>query len=233
MAISVVQSAAAVKWALNTSRNATLNGVAAGNSLIVLNAAANTGGTTDPSFAWDDGTSYTLASHKDADIAHRTVQVAYRHNVGANNYTVTGSHGVAGAVRGQFIFIEVSGLANAGPETMGTGGAEPFDGSDVAVSSSADTVVSGSYLHLAVCIAGIDPQDAGNLLTAPAGFTTLLLDTADINTDGAVYLGYRVNSSAQSPSYGTVGDMYYWAVATIPFAEAVSSVKRMLLLGAG
>ena len=198
----------------------TLNGVAAGSSLIVLVAGGNGGGTPGPDWVGNDGSAYTSASYKQASSGlAMEVSVLYRHNVSAGNYTVSISQSVPTVAR--CIFLEVAGLTNGAQDSArGNNSGKPFDGSTQTISSgSTGTLTNASSMVFGLAMTSDGAAGAG--FTTPSGYTSLDLSTSGSGNWQFCWKDVAA-TTAINLAFGTSANNYWWAASAVAFQIASS-----------
>lgn len=221
---SVVQSSTRLGFAGNASVNLTLNGVQAGNSIIVV--CAGYGDANGPTISANDGSAYSsIQGRRASSGSSATAAILWLHNVSAGNKTITVSTDSSALFRyGWARAMEVSGLANAAPNvTMpAASGANGANSNAPSTGNSAATTVANCFVVAALSVSG-GGTDAGIDTPATTGYTNWWV-SQDFNAEQAGAGDYKVVTAtgAQSAAWGTLSGSYPWAAALAAFEEASS-----------
>jgi hypothetical protein len=227
VSVSVVQNSAVVTGgSLGSSGHITLtlNGVSAGNTLILLvtysdssSNATRVGAITDTNNNnWNNG----VAGDAQATESHSSVTIYSAYNVAAGNTTVTvpnNSASTNGAIAA--VLIEITGVATSlvlDAATIGT--AE-------GASTGPVTAVGGTPTSTGdLQFVAMEVNNSGNTgLSTPAGWTSLGFSLSNFPAYGFAYIA--PGTSAQSPSYGTLNTGEQWAIATAAYRQAGTTVN--------
>lgn len=155
----------------STTVAATINGVAAGNTLVVQVGWDDPPGTTTCTVS--DGTAHTSLVAKQREATNNQAgQLFYRFNVAANNYTVTATFSTTSDSR-RIQVLEISGVTTTDPKDQATGQPQTTPGTTAdAVSSGATSATTNAKTF----VVGLS-QDVSQLapgtgtVTAGTGFT--------------------------------------------------------------
>lgn len=215
---TVVQSSTAVEFLGDAaSKNLSLTGVTAGNSIIVpVSLAVFT--STEPVISANDGSAYTedvAVWFSGAPSERKKVAIFRLHNVSAGSKTITVSFtGPAFAnVYGAMRAYEVGGLENAAPDkTMSATG----------TSSTPATSASGTLTQANNFVIGATMTQWSGI-DLPSGYTNLYLDdlTSGVPPNSHDYVNVASTSSV-TISWGTLSASSDWAAVGAVYADAAA-----------
>lgn len=216
---TLVQSSSAIEFLGDAaSKNLSLTGVTAGNSILVpVSLAVFT--SAEPTITVSDGVSYNediAIWYAAAPSERKKVAIFRLHNVSAGSKTITVSFSGPGFanVYGAMRAYEVSGLENAAPDkTMSATGT-----SDTPATSASGTLTQTDNFILGALMAQFGSIDL------PTGFTNLYLDdsTAGVPPNSHDYDNVSSTSSV-TISWGTLAASSDWAAVGAVYKDASAS----------
>ncbi len=168
MAGTLIQSTAETSGS-GTSGSVTINGVAAGSTLVVQvgwdNSVAGLTGISD-------GTAYTSAIYLDDTANTAGGSVRYRQGVAAGNYTITASFGASASA----IFMrahEIGGVVQSGGlnQVAGQVQTSPGTGTDAISSGASSATTAANCFILGLSQNNVETPDGTGTLTAGTGYT--------------------------------------------------------------
>lgn len=207
MSAIVQQSSTTFFFGDATAKTASLTGVTAGNSLIVVASLYIYGGGS-PTVSANDGNAYTtdVQNAFSSGSDRPTAGIMSLHNVAGGSVTTTLTIGggiAAGNCNGSFRLYEVSGLANAGADKTATGGAtsnSPATGTTATLSQANGFAIAS----LATSTTGAD---------LPSGWTNL------ITTDGRQDYVLTSATTGIAANWGTMDASGGWSGVLAVFSD--------------
>ena len=201
MAITKIQQSAVGKFTGHSTCTLTLNGVAAGSSLIIVNGTQATDGVNAACSVSDSaGGAFTLLLRKNNinSGVGKAIELWYKHAVssGTHTITITATNGAAANRFGQAMMIEYGGLANAAPAANDFGGT--ITTNTAPATNTTGTLANNNELVVAV-VMGVTSMSGG---TSPAHsaqgtFTNLYNDFGTSETPFDVNHILTIGSTAQ------------------------------------
>jgi hypothetical protein len=218
----LVQVSSTVNWGGNTSVNVSVPSAAAGNSILLLTAGVDFGGSVFPTFTANDGVAYSLGKRQQHGTYKLEIAILYLHAISAGTKTIAvGSSSSAGNLYGYSKAYEVSGLANAAPIAVGNQGT----GTTPVETGTTGTLAAATNFALG----GIATNGDAAGFNTPAGFTNSFRDNTNASQVpvSIEYLITAVNT-ALNPSWATLGTSQNWVNALAVFADAAATRARLI-----